>query len=87
MRNVTITLDEEVARWARIRAAESDTSVSRLVGDMLRKKMMEDKSYIVAIQKIESYNAENIQIADHELPIGRLFKHDVSKVLNASSAS
>ena len=45
------------------------------------------KSYIVAIQKIESYNAENIQIADHELPIGRLFKHDVSKVLNASSAS
>ena len=50
MRNVTITLDEEVARWARIRAAECDTSVSRLVGDMLRKKMMEDKSYIVAME-------------------------------------
>jgi len=45
------------------------------------------KSYIVAINKIESYNADSIQIAKHELPIGRLFKHIVSKVLNASSAT
>jgi hypothetical protein len=45
MKNVTITLDEEVARWARIKAAEQDTSVSRLVGDMLRDKMVNDQSY------------------------------------------
>jgi DNA-binding LytR/AlgR family response regulator len=45
------------------------------------------KSYIVAINKIESYNADSIQIAKHELPIGRLYKYDVSRVLNASSAS
>ena len=45
------------------------------------------KSYIVAINKIESYNADSIQVAKHELPIGRLFKHIVSKVLNASSAT
>src|SRR5436190_2133351 len=45
------------------------------------------KSYIVAINKIESYNADSVEIAKHELPIGRLFKHDVSRVLNASSAS
>ena len=45
------------------------------------------KSYIVAINKIESYNADSIQIAKHELPIGRLYKFDVSRVLNASSAS
>jgi hypothetical protein len=38
MKNVTITLDEEVARWARILAAEHNKSVSRLVGEMLRKK-------------------------------------------------
>lgn len=36
MRNVTITLDEEVARWVRIEAAKRETSVSRLVGEMLR---------------------------------------------------
>jgi len=45
------------------------------------------KSYIVAIHKIESFNAESIQIAKHELPIGRLYKYDVSRVLNASSAT
>jgi hypothetical protein len=27
MKNVTITLDEEMARWARIMAAEQNTSV------------------------------------------------------------
>ena len=45
MKNVTITLDEKVARWARIRAAEEDTSVSRLVGEMLRDKMLADNAY------------------------------------------
>ena len=44
------------------------------------------KSYIVAIKKIDSYNAGIIEIAKNELPVGRLFKHDVSRVLNASSA-
>ena len=45
MKNVTITLDEEVARWARIMAAEQNTSVSRLVGELLREKMIEEQHY------------------------------------------
>ena len=45
------------------------------------------KSYIAAVNKIDSYNAETIQIAKHELPIGRLYKFDVSRVLNESSAT
>src|SRR3954471_35826 len=44
------------------------------------------KSYIVAISKIDSYNADTIHIAKHELPIGRLYKFDVNRVLNSSSA-
>jgi len=43
------------------------------------------RSYIVSINKIESYNADMIEIAKKELPIGRLYKHDVSRLLNASS--
>ncbi|WP_376695235.1 hypothetical protein [Wenzhouxiangella sp. EGI_FJ10305] len=35
MKNVTITLDPETARWARMEAARRNTSVSRLVGEML----------------------------------------------------
>ena len=51
MKNVTITLDEETALWARIRAAESETSVSRLVGDMLREKMREERTYENAMRE------------------------------------
>jgi len=51
MKNVTITLDEEVAHWARIRAAEQDTSVSRLVGEMLREKMSKEQSYQLSMKR------------------------------------
>ena len=43
------------------------------------------RSYIVSISKIDSYNTDTIEIGKKELPIGRLFKHDVSKLLNVSS--
>ena len=39
LRNVTVTLEEEVAQWARIEAARQDTSVSRLLGALLRERM------------------------------------------------
>jgi hypothetical protein len=51
MKNVTITLDEEVARWARIMAAEQNTSVSRLVGELLREKMIAEQNYQIAMQQ------------------------------------
>ena len=50
MKNVTITLDEKVAAWARIRAAEKETSVSRLVGEMLKKEMIQEERYKAAMQ-------------------------------------
>ena len=36
MRNITVSVDEETHRLARIRAAELDTSVSSLVRDFLK---------------------------------------------------
>ena len=45
------------------------------------------RSYIVSISKIDSFNADTIEIAKQELPIGRLFKHDVTRILNESSAT
>ncbi len=50
MKNVTITLDKKVASWARIRAAEKETSVSRLVGEMLKEKMRAEESYYTSMQ-------------------------------------
>jgi len=43
------------------------------------------RSYIVSINKIDSYDADTIEISKKELPIGRLFKHDVNKLLSTSS--
>lgn len=51
MRNVTVSLEEEVARWARIRAAELDTSVSRLLGELLRELMQREQGYESAMRK------------------------------------
>jgi plasmid stability protein len=49
MKIVIITLDEDVARWARIRAAARDISFCRLVGELLREKMIEEETYQAAI--------------------------------------
>ena len=44
-RNVTVSLDEEVALWARLEAARRDTSVSRFLGDLLKERMGKEKRY------------------------------------------
>lgn len=54
MKNVTITLDEDVARWARVWAARHDTSVSRMLGEILREKMREEESYDAAMEQFLS---------------------------------
>lgn len=44
-RNVTVSLDEDVALWARLEAARRDTSVSRLLGDLLKQQMVREERY------------------------------------------
>jgi hypothetical protein len=51
MKNVTITLDNEVAQWVRVYAAERNTSVSRLVGELLAERMRADRSYAAAMRR------------------------------------
>jgi len=43
------------------------------------------RSYIIAVNKIDSYNTDTIEIAKKEIPIGRLFRHEVSRIINISS--
>jgi hypothetical protein len=51
LRNVTVTLEENVARWARIEAARQDTSVSQLLAGILKKRMQENDSYERAMRQ------------------------------------
>lgn len=41
------------------------------------------RSFIVAINKIESFTTDTIEIAKHELPISRMYRHEVEKILSA----
>ena len=45
VKNVTVTMEEHVAEWARLEAARRNTSVSRLIGEMLAEKMRHADSY------------------------------------------
>ena len=51
LKNVTITVDEDALRWARKKAAEENTSVSKLVGRMLEDKMRQTDEYWAAYEK------------------------------------
>lgn len=48
MKNVTVTLDEETAARARVQAAERNMSLSRYIGELLRKELRHVDEYEVA---------------------------------------
>ncbi len=50
MKNVTITLDEETAAWARVHAAKNRLSLSRFVSGLLRDRMRESREYEQALR-------------------------------------
>src|SRR6266498_1883784 len=56
MKNITITLDEETARWARIEAAHRDMSVSRLIGELLHQHMRAQTARL-SFQVLQEYYA------------------------------
>jgi hypothetical protein len=51
MKNVTVTMEDTVADWARVEAARRNTSVSRMIGEMLADKMRHDDSYERAMRE------------------------------------
>jgi hypothetical protein len=51
MKNVTITLDEKTAAWARKMAAERNMSLSRLISEMLQRSMREAREYERAMRR------------------------------------
>jgi len=50
MRNVTISMDDAMARWARIAAAEQDLSLSRFIATVLRREMERARDYDAAME-------------------------------------
>jgi hypothetical protein len=54
MKNITITLDPETAKWVRVKAAEQNMSVSRFVGEVLQQQMKDRLEYQRAMQSFLS---------------------------------
>ena len=69
MKNVTITADEKVLKWARHEAAEKGISVSKLVGQILEEQMRQKDDYWQAFErwkKIKPFLKGPIQKIDRD---------------------
>src|SRR5437763_4942247 len=51
LKNVTVTLEEKALLWARRKAAEENTSVSRLLGRMIADEMRRSDEYWTAYER------------------------------------
>ncbi len=60
MRNVTVTLDEETAKWARIEAARRDMSVSGFIRQLMRERMGGQIAYPGAMSRYLSRAGSNL---------------------------
>jgi hypothetical protein len=62
VKNVTISLDDELARWARVAAAKQELSLSAYLAALLRERMDRDSEYeVVAMRR---------SLAHAPLPLG-----------------
>ena len=79
MKNVTISLDEKTAAWARVYAAKHNTSVSRMVGEMLQRRMGELREYDQAMRRFLSKAPVKLQSGGKRYPT-REELHDRSRI-------
>jgi hypothetical protein len=68
MKNVTITVDDAALEWVRIEAAKRNTSVSRLVGEMLVEKMQREDAYARAMRE---WQADDVTFTSPAQPLPR----------------
>lgn len=68
MKNVTVTLPEDIARWLRIRAAENGRSVSRWLSDLLEGMKRREDEYEVAMERFLARKPRKIEWVDGRKP-------------------
>jgi hypothetical protein len=68
MKNVTITLPEKIARWARVKAAEQDKSLSRFIADFLTEEMRRESGYAAALKRFRSVKPVRLRDPGEKLP-------------------
>jgi hypothetical protein len=51
LRNVTVTIEPELARWARMEAARLEMSMSRFLAGILKERMAAQDGYAAAMRR------------------------------------
>lgn len=51
MKNLTVSLQEPVARWLRVKAAHEEKSVSRYLSDLVTSQMQQEERYSQAMSR------------------------------------
>ena len=68
MKNVTISLPEDVARWLRVRAAADGRSVSGWVADLLAGMRLQEDNYEVAMKEALAIKPWKMEWVDGRKP-------------------
>jgi hypothetical protein len=61
MKNITIKLENDVAHWSKVWAAQHNTSVSRILGDLLKQMKKEKTGYTKAMQQFLDVKAQPLK--------------------------
>ncbi len=61
MKNITIKLENDVAHWSKVWAAEHNTSVSRILGDLIKQMKKEKTGYAKAMQQFLDVEAQPLK--------------------------
>ena len=68
MKNVTVTLPEDVALWLRVRAAKNGRSVSRWLADLLASMKRQEDEYEVAMGRFLARKPRRLKWAGGRKP-------------------
>ena len=68
MKNITVTLSEDLARWVRVRAAENERSVSRWLAELLESMKRRDDEYSIAMREFLAVEPRRMEWSDGRKP-------------------
>ena len=68
MKNVTVTMPEELARWVRVRAAEEGRSVSRWLAELLEGMRRHEDDYEIAMERFLARQPRKLSWIDDRKP-------------------
>ena len=68
MKNITITLPEDLARWVRVRAAENERSVSKWIAELLEGTRHREDDYDMAMKQFLAVEPRRMEWVDGRKP-------------------